>query len=82
MSWSYRVCHRPSIPGGGFQLHEVYYDKDMHITMYSKNPITAFGEIPDELYEDMCKMMDAFDKEPLNLDHVDYLLRIRKEHYK
>jgi len=33
------------------------------------------------LYEDFCAMMKAFDEEPLNLDHQDYLLR-QKEKYK
>ena len=75
MTWNYRVCHRPSVTGGGFQIHEVYYDEDMRIQLYSERPVTAFGEIPDELYEDMCKMMDAFDKEPINLDHLDRVMK-------
>jgi len=62
----------------GYQIHEVYYDDKGNVKFYSTNPVTAFGDIADELYEDMCNMMRAFDEEPLNLDHVDYLLT-RKE---
>ena len=75
MSWNYRVCHRPSVVGGGFQIHEVYYEEDGSIKYYSVNPVTAHGDITEELYEDMCMMMDAFDKDPINLDHQDYLFK-------
>jgi len=79
MSWNYRIAHRPKTdPLLGYQIHEIYYDDKGNVKFYSTNPVTAFGDIPDELYEDMCNMMRAFDEEPLNLDHVDYLLT-RKE---
>lgn len=74
MSWNYRVTHRPKNPLEGYQIREVYYDDDGNVTLYSRDAIAAHGDISDELYEDMCMMMDAFEKEPLNLDHVDYLL--------
>ena len=79
MSWNYRVCHRPSVVGGGFQIHEVYYEEDGSIKFYSANPISAQGDISEELYEDMCKMMDAFDKDPINLDHQDYLFKQKEK---
>lgn len=79
MSWNYRICHRPSVPGGGYQIHEVYYDDDRRVTMYTERPVSAHGDIVDELYENMCMMMDAFDKEPLNLDYIDKLLRTKKD---
>lgn len=78
MTWNYRICHRPSVTGGGFSIHEVYYDSEGRIKMYTERPVPPFGDIPDELYEDMCMMMDAFDKEPLNLDHIDRILRTKK----
>jgi len=79
MMWNYRVCHRPSVAGGGHQIHEVYYDSKGRIKLYSADPISPHGDIVDELYEDMACMWKAFDEEPLNLDHVDRLLKSRKE---
>lgn len=76
MSWNYRVTHRPKNPLEGYQIREVYYDDEGKVKLYSRDPVTAHGDISDELYEDMCMMMDAFDKEPLNLDNVDYELGI------
>lgn len=74
MTWNYRVTHRPKSPLEGYAIREVFYHEDGTIKFYSKNPIAPFGDISDELYGDMCNMMDAFDKEPLNLDQVDYSL--------
>lgn len=77
MSWNYRVCYRPSIPGGGHQIHEVYYDDKGRVSMYTSRPSTAFGDDNDELYESMALMWKAFDKEPLDLDRVDRKLKIQ-----
>lgn len=79
MSWNYRVAHRPKTdPLRGYQIHEIYYDEEGNVDLYSQHPVTPFGDIPDEVYEDMCNMMKAFDEEPLNLDYIDYL-RSRKD---
>ena len=77
MSWNYRVCHRPTVPGGGYSIHEVYYDDEGRISMYSKNPITPFGDLPEELEMDKGQMIDAFNQEPLNLNYVDHLIKVR-----
>lgn len=71
MSWNYRVCHRPSVPGGGHQIHEVYYDDRGRIKFYSNNPISAFGDDKDELYEDFANMWKAFDEDVIDLDRLD-----------
>jgi hypothetical protein len=77
MIWNYRVTHRPkSAPLEGFQIREVYYDERGRVKFYTKNPATPFGDINEELYEDFCAMMKAFDEEPLNLDHQDYLIKL------
>ena len=82
MIWNYRITHRPkTVPLEGYQIREVYYDDEGRVTFYTKDPVTAFGDIPDELYENFCEMMKAFDSEPLNLDHQDYLFK-QKEKYK
>lgn len=78
MSWNYRVCHRPSVTGGGYQIHEVYYEDDGEIKFYSSKPIAAHGDISEELYQDMCMMMDAFDKDPLDLDALDKMFETSK----
>ena len=79
MIWNYRVTHRPvTAPLEGYMIREVYYDDAGSVALYSKDPITAYGCIPDELYEEHCHMMKAFDREPLNLDHTDYLLGKKK----
>ena len=57
-----------------FQSHEVFYDNHYDIVGYEKAPAIAFGDITEELYENFCEMMKAFDEEPLNLDYVDYLI--------
>jgi hypothetical protein len=82
MIWNYRITHRPkSAPLEGYQIREVYYDDEGRVKFYTKEPVTAFGDLPDELYENFCDMMKAFDSEAINLDHQDYLLR-QKEKYK
>ena len=57
-----------------FQIHEVFYDNHYDVIGYEKSPAVAFGDITEELYENFCEMMKAFDEVPLNLDHVDYLM--------
>ena len=61
-----------------YQIHEVFYDNHYDVLGYEKTPAVAFGDITEELYENFCEMMKAFDEVPLNLDHVDYLL-VKKE---
>ena len=58
-----------------FQIHEVFYDNHYDVIGYEKAPAIAFGDITEELYENFCEMMKAFDEVPLNLDHVDYLMK-------
>ena len=60
------------------QIHEVFYDNHYEVIGYEKTPAIAFGDITEELYENFCEMMKAFDEQPLNLDHIDYLMRVRK----
>ena len=47
--------------------------------MYSKNPITPFGDLPEELEIDMGQMIDAFNLEVLNLNYVDHLIKVRNK---
>ena len=65
-----------------YQIHEVFYDNHYDIVGYEKTPAVAFGDITEELYENFCDMMKAFDEVPLNLDHVDYLLKVKENERK
>jgi hypothetical protein len=78
MKWSreYRVCHRPTIPGGGYAVHEVYYDDDGRPTMYSKQPVSPWGDIPEELEMEMGQIIDALNNEPVNLNYLDHLINL------
>ena len=64
MSWNYRVMKHtiaaPSNSNDWFGIHEVYYDEDGAITMYSSDPMSPMGETEEELKSDIDKMMDAF----------------------
>ena len=64
------------------QIHEVFYDNHYDIIGYEKTPAVAFGDIPEELYENFCDMMKAFDEVPINLDHVDYLMKVKENERK
>jgi hypothetical protein len=65
-----------------FQIHEVFYDNHYDVIGYEKTPAIAFGDIQDELYENFCDMMKAFDEVPLNLDHIDYLMKVKDDERK
>ena len=56
----------------------MFYDNHYDVILYSEDPVAAFGDIPEELYENFCEMMKAFDEVPLNLDHVDYLMKVKQ----
>ena len=57
----------------------MFYDNHYNVIGYERTPSIAFGDITEELYEDFCEMMKAFDEVPLNLDHVDYLIEVKSE---
>ena len=62
----------------GYQIQEVFYDNHYDIVGYEKTPAVAFGDIKEELYENFCDMMKAFDEEPINLDYVDHILKVKE----
>jgi len=76
---NYRVTFRAKGPVPTHEIREVFYDNHYDVIGYEKVPAIAFGDIPEELYENFCEMMKAFDEPSLNLDHVDYLLKVKKE---
>lgn len=75
-----KIVHRPKTePLLGYWIAEVWYDGDHTPVGYNDDPYQAHGDVPDELYEDVSSMMNAFDSEPLSLDYVDYLLTRKQE---
>lgn len=76
---NYRVCFRPKSEVPTSQIHEVFYYNHYDVIGYEKAPAVAFGDVTEELYESFCEMMKAFDEVPLNLDHIDYLIQVKKE---
>jgi hypothetical protein len=60
----------------------VFYDNHYDVIGYEKTPAIPFGDITEELYENFCDMMRAFDEVPLNLDHIDYLIVKKKDERK
>ena len=75
---NYRVCFRVKALIPTYQVHEVFYDNHYDIIGYEKTPAIAFGDIKEELYENFCDMMKAFDEVPLNLDYVDHLIKVKE----
>lgn len=75
----YRVCSRPSVPGLGLQIHEVFFDEKNRICLYSKDPVSPYGDTIDELYESYYQLWRAIeDHEVHDLDRLDKKLSIRK----
>ena len=62
VSWNYRVAFRPN-------------SED---TSYSSASIAAIGDTVEECEVDLSLMHDAFNLDPLNLNYVDHLIKIRK----
>ena len=69
---NYRICFRPSVPGYGYQIHEVFYNTKKQIIFYTQQPVSVQGDDLLELYEDITKMWRAIEgEEPLDLDRLD-----------
>ena len=76
MSWNYRVveknitdkvdCSDITYDTTVYEIHEVYYDRDGNITMWSSEAISPYGEgdIKD-LECDIKRMLEAFSKPAL-----------------
>lgn len=67
MSWNYRIM-RHTYPNGEnwYALHEVYYDKDGKIEMYSEDAIYPHGKDEEEVRGDLKRMKGACDKPTLS----------------
>lgn len=82
MSWNYRICRQrfdgfdPEIHDEqdeyAFGIHEVYYNSLGEIYAISADPVDPYGTSVEELAECFMMMNDAFVKDVINLDEVEY----------
>jgi len=79
VSWNYRVAFRPNSEDTSYSIHEVYYDEEGRVTLYSVAAIAALGDTVEECQVDLSLMHDAFNHDALNLNYVDHLIKVRKE---
>lgn len=77
--WNYRVAFRPNSEDTSYSIHEVYYDDEGRVTLYSVAAMAAIGDTLEECEVDLSHMHDAFNLEPLNLNYVDHLIKVRKD---
>lgn len=72
MTWNYRVvekniadkvdCSYITYDTTVYEIHEVYYDKDGNISMFSADPISPYGNDLDDLAKDLEKIKEALKK--------------------
>ena len=64
MTWNYRVIKRHYDESGitVFAIHEVYYNEDQSIDLWSKDPMAPNGETIASLQEDLKHFQEAFGK--------------------
>lgn len=62
--WNYRVFHEVCHGENVYSIIECYYDSQGKATMRS-DAHSAHGETPEELKEDLQRMLRAFDKPTL-----------------
>jgi len=77
--WNYRVAFRPNSEDTSYSIHEVYYDEEGRVMLYSAAAIAAIGDTIEECEVDMSLMHDAFNLDALNLNYIDHLITIRKK---
>lgn len=71
--WNYRILRKVYEGEEHFSLHEVYYDDDSNPNACSIDPVSPFGETPEELKKDLELMIRAFDKPIMDYDFFENL---------
>lgn len=92
--WNYRVvekdvtykidCSEMEYENVSYSIHEVYYDEDGNITMWSAESISPYGEVcVKDLEHDLKFMLEACSKPVLKEsdlpDSGEYLSKLLKE---
>lgn len=57
--WNHRIIRFPLGKGYGFAVHEVFYNTDGTIDAWTEDAVSAYGETPEELEEDLARMKEA-----------------------
>jgi len=70
VSWDYRVFKKKIGNDFVYEVHEVYYNLDVTIRLWTENPINPTGGTSEELKEDFYMQLDAFDKTILDYDQL------------
>lgn len=70
MSWDYRVIGSKWSGRIQFSIHEVYYNKDDCIEVWTENPVGPIGETLEELQKDLLMIADAFSKPVLSWEKL------------
>ncbi len=64
--WNYRVLMRQDpVEGETYEIHEIYYDEDGEISMWTERPAEVEEGSVESLRHTLTHMLDALDKPPL-----------------
>ena len=79
MSWTVRICTRPSVPGYGYAYHDVHFNEEGDITSYTNQPTSLSFEEKDDIPIMISALWDAYVMLPnvINLDVLDRQLSRR-----
>ncbi len=69
--WNYRVIHKyhEEDETHTYHIHEVFYDENGSIEMWTESAVKPFGETPSELREDIRYFIKAFQK-PILIEKI------------
>jgi hypothetical protein len=71
VSWNHRVIKKTYKQGEetthGYEIHEVYYDKDGRIDGWTEQPVNPYGDTVEELHADLAYFLNALDKPVLEI---------------
>ena len=75
MSWNHRIIrHKATTPDGKqheyLSIHEVYYDAEGNITLWSENPTAPFGDDFNGLAQDVMFLRQAFRRPILDAEDM------------
>jgi len=80
MSWNYRIVKRKwDNKEVQYSIHEIYYDKDDNIKMFSADPIFICGDSKKELKKDLELYKKAFEKPVLDYKKLCKRFNIKSE---
>lgn len=75
--WNHRVLQRHDpIEGETYVIHEVYYNENDEITMWTENPVTVEAESVESLRFTLANMLGALNKPALREVHLDGKARL------